>query len=145
MCAFLIIGTFLTPATTDIAANADFAIPEGALQVSSLDCGGHVVPWLLALPFLESTIATLGAPLFVACALVVVGVLACYVAFFIRFGVRRPDETVKAYWEAQEEEAEEPTEETEESREAEREPAGTSADGTSAGQSEATRQPEARR
>jgi hypothetical protein len=58
--------------------------------------------------------------------------------------VRRPDEPVKAYWEAQEE-AEEPTEETEESREAEREPAGTSADGTSAKQSEATREPEAKR
>jgi hypothetical protein len=106
--------------------------------------GGHVVPWLLALPFLGNTIATLNVPLLVACALVVVRVLACYVAFFMRFGVRRPDETVKAYWEAQEE-AEEPTEETEESREAEREPAGTSADGTSAKQSEATREPEAKR
>jgi PTS system galactitol-specific IIC component len=44
MFAFLVIGTFLAPATTDIAANADFAIPEGALLVSSLDGGGHVVP-----------------------------------------------------------------------------------------------------
>jgi galactitol PTS system EIIC component len=82
MCAFLIIGTFLAPATTDIAGNAGFAIPAGALEVSSLDGGGHVVPWLLALPFLGSTIANLGAPLLVACALVVVGVLACYAAFF---------------------------------------------------------------
>jgi galactitol PTS system EIIC component len=137
MCAFLAIGTFLAPATTDIAANADFAIPEGALQVSSLDGGGHVVPWLLALPFLGSTIATLGVPLLVACSLVVVGVLACYVAFFVRFGVRRPDETVEVYWEADKE-----AEEAEESREAEREREGAA---SSAEQSEATREPEARR
>ena len=110
MCAFLIIGTFLAPATTDIAGNAGFAIPASALEVSSLDGGGHVVPWLLALPFLGSTIANLGAPLLVACALVVVGVLACYAAFFARFGVMRPDETVRTDWEGAEAE-EEPAEE----------------------------------
>jgi PTS system galactitol-specific IIC component len=110
MCAFLVIGTFLALATTDIAGNANFAIPAGTLEVSSLDGGGHVVPWLLALPFLGSTIANLGAPLLVACALVVVGVLACYAAFFARFGVVRPDETVRTEWEGAETE-EEPAEE----------------------------------
>lgn len=86
------------------------SVPAGALEVSSLDGGGHVVPWLLALPFLGSTIANLGAPLLVACILVVVGVLACYVAFFARFGVVRPDETVRTEWEGAEAE-EEPAEE----------------------------------
>jgi hypothetical protein len=64
----------------------------------------------LALPFLGSTIANLSAPLLVACALVVVGVLACYAAFFARFGVMRPDETVRTDWEGAEAE-EEPAEE----------------------------------
>ncbi|CAN5574669.1 PTS galactitol transporter subunit IIC [soil metagenome] len=98
VCGLLIVGTFLAPATTEIAQNANFDMPEGALQVSSLDGGSHIVPWLFALPFLGSTIANLGVPILIASAIVVVAVLACYAAFFARFGVVKPDETVYTYW-----------------------------------------------
>jgi PTS system galactitol-specific IIC component len=105
MFAFLVIGTFLAPATTEIARGADFAIPEGATLISSLDGGGHVVPWLLALPFLGQTIAEQTLPMLIASGIVVVGVLACYAAFFIRFGLRRPENTVKRFWDGGTEDA----------------------------------------
>ncbi|MCA1728023.1 MAG: hypothetical protein LC751_01005, partial [Actinobacteria bacterium] len=160
MCAFLVIGTFLAPATTEIAQNADFAIPESALLVSSLDGGGHFIPWLFALPFLGSTIAGLSVPMLIASAIVVIGTLACYVAFFMRYGLRQPDETVKADWEGfaetEEPAEEEPSEEeTAERPDYEREPARASSDGasanrasteeTSSGQAGTTREPEAGR
>lgn len=110
MSAFLVIGTFLAPATTDIARNADFNIPNDALLISSLDGGGHLVPWLIALPFLTETISNLTAPMFLASAIVVVGAIACYVAFFVRFGLWRPDEKVKVVWDGAGA-AEEPAEE----------------------------------
>jgi PTS system galactitol-specific IIC component len=98
VCAFLVIGTFLAPATTDIARAADFPIPEGATLISSLDGGGHVVPWLLALPFLGETIAEQTLPMLIACSIVVIGVLACYAAYFIRFGLMRPENKVHDSW-----------------------------------------------
>lgn len=120
MCAFLIIGTFLAPATTEITRNADPSlIPPDALQVSSLDGGGHLVPWIFALPFLGNTISNLSAPVFIACALIVVGAIACYVAFFMRFGLFNPDVKVKAEWESSAESGETAAE-----RETEKEPAG---------------------
>lgn len=138
MCAFLVIGTFLAPATTEIARNANFDMPEGALLVSSLDGGGHVVPWLFALPFLGETISNLSASMFIASAIVVVGVLACYIAFFARFGVVAPDEPVYTYWhgesreEAEQREAEEEGESEEaEEGESEEEPAEETAETTS--------------
>jgi galactitol PTS system EIIC component len=133
--AFLVIGTFLAPATTQIARNANFDIPENALLISSLDGGAHLVPWLVALPFLGGTIADLSAPMLVACAIIVVAALACYAVFFSRFGVRRPDETVRAAWESEEAE-----EEGTEKQEADREPAGTpGATATEAGKPETSR------
>jgi PTS system galactitol-specific IIC component len=160
MFAFLVIGTFLAPATTEIAQNADFAIPESALLVSSLDGGGHLIPWLFALPFLGSIIAGLSVPMLIASTIVVIGTLACYVAFFMRYGLRQPDETVKADWEGsaetEEPAEEEPSEEeTAERPDDEREPARASSDGasanrasteeTSSGQAGTTREPEAGR
>jgi len=140
MAAFLVIGTFLAPATTEIARQANFDIPQGALQISSLDGGGHLVPWLLALPFLGETIADQTLPMLIACGVVVVGSLACYVAFFTRFGLRRPDESIKPYWEAQKEQ-EEGAQEQESTQEEEgsREPAGAGE------RSEAASEPEAGR
>jgi PTS system galactitol-specific IIC component len=141
MCAFLIIGTFLAPATTQIAQNANFDMPEGALLVSSLDGGGHIVPWLFALPFLGSTIADLSVSMLIASAIVVVGVLACYAAFFTRFGVVKPDESVYTYWHGEapgEESAEEDSEGESEEEAEEEEPAEESAE-TTGGEQETKR------
>lgn len=138
MFAFLVIGTFLAPATTDIARGAAFDIPENAALISSLDGGGHVVPWLLALPFLGGAIANLTAPMLLASAIVVVGVVSCYVAFFLRFGLRRPEDPIRAEYVGEEETQEEAAEETAEEPAAEpgRQPSG---------QTRSTAEPEAGR
>jgi len=147
MFAFLVTGTFLAPATTDIARDAAFNIPENAALISSLDGGGHVVPWLLALPFLGSAIANLSAPMILASAIVVIGVISCYVAFFIRFGLRRPEDPVRASYVGEDEEA--PAEDTSQTEDAPaEEPAGEPEGEPSqqpSGQTRSTAEPEAGR
>ncbi|MFR2775527.1 MAG: PTS galactitol transporter subunit IIC [Anaerostipes sp.] len=47
MIAILYIGTALAPVATTIAQSTQFAFPEGASQISSLDIGAHLVPFLI--------------------------------------------------------------------------------------------------
>lgn len=47
MIAILYIGTNLAPTVTMIAHSTNFAFPEGASAVSSLDVGAHLVPYII--------------------------------------------------------------------------------------------------
>jgi len=48
MICILYIATDLAPTVTTIAKSVDFAFPEGAKYVSSLDIGAHLVPYVIA-------------------------------------------------------------------------------------------------
>lgn len=48
MICILYIATDLAPTVTTIAKSVDFAFPEGAKYVSSLDIGAHLVPYIIA-------------------------------------------------------------------------------------------------
>lgn len=47
MIAMLYIGTALAPTATAIAQSTQFAFPEGASAISSLDIGAHLVPYIV--------------------------------------------------------------------------------------------------
>lgn len=47
MTAILYIGTDLAPVTTMVAQATNFAFPEGAAAISSLDIGAHLVPYII--------------------------------------------------------------------------------------------------
>lgn len=49
----LIIGTQLAPYLTQMGADVKFKMPEGAVQISSIDVGAHLSGYLLALPFIK--------------------------------------------------------------------------------------------
>lgn len=117
----LVIGTFLAPATTEIARNADFDFPANALQVSALDGGAHLVPWLFALPFLGDTLSGLSINMLIASFTIVVAALACYLVFFLKYGVRRPEDAISTDWHADDETEEEAEEEVSEAEEEEAE------------------------
>ncbi|MFP4371193.1 MAG: PTS galactitol transporter subunit IIC [Halanaerobium sp.] len=81
---FLVIGTFLAPMTTTLAQEANFSIPEGAAQISSLDVGGHLAPWLLMLPFIGNIFAELGSGFAIFSILFAIFTGGCYVIFFYK-------------------------------------------------------------
>lgn len=81
---FLVIGTFLAPMTTTLAQEASFAIPEGAAQISSLDVGGHLAPWLLMLPFIGDIFAELGNGFAMFSILFAIFTAGCYIIFFYK-------------------------------------------------------------
>ncbi|QTL99933.1 PTS galactitol transporter subunit IIC [Iocasia frigidifontis] len=84
VAGFLIIGTFLAPMTTDLAKTANFSIPEGAAQISSLDVGGHLSPWLLMLPFITKIFAELGNTFTIVSIVFAIFAVSCYVLFFYK-------------------------------------------------------------
>lgn len=47
MTAILYIGTDLASVTTMVAQSTNFAFPEGATAISSLDIGAHLVPYII--------------------------------------------------------------------------------------------------
>jgi PTS system galactitol-specific IIC component len=82
MTGILSIGTFLAPMTVVLAKGAHFAIPAGAIQISSLDSGAHLLPFILVFGFAFSTVVGLG-PIFVAWAsLWVLFSVVCYIIYF---------------------------------------------------------------
>lgn len=81
---FLVIGTFLAPMTTTLAQEAGFAIPEGATQISSLDGGAHLAPWLLMLPFIGHVFAELGTGFAIFSILIAMFTAGCYIVFFYK-------------------------------------------------------------
>ncbi len=81
---FLVIGTFLAPMTTTLAQEASFNIPEGATQISSLDVGGHLAPWLLMLPFIGEIFSELGTGFSMFSILFALFTAGCYLIFFYK-------------------------------------------------------------
>lgn len=81
MAGILAIASFLAPMTTQLASMAHFAIPKGALEISSIDSGAHLFPWVLVFPFAVKQIQALG-PAFMAWSVVIlVGTVVSYVVF----------------------------------------------------------------
>ncbi len=78
----LIIGTNLAPYVTQMAQDVNFAIPQGAIQISALDAGSHLTAYLLALPFL--TFLTNGVSGMVIVGLVVAALFAVIFGVIIR-------------------------------------------------------------
>jgi galactitol PTS system EIIC component len=91
MVGILTIGTFLAPATTDLARAAQFDIPEGTLLISSLDVGAHVSSWLLALPFMTADLTASGTGVLVSSLILAPVVVLCYVIFFLKRGAWDPE------------------------------------------------------
>ncbi|ADQ14105.1 PTS galactitol transporter subunit IIC [Halanaerobium hydrogeniformans] len=81
---FLVIGTFLAPMTTTLAYEAGFAIPEGATQISSLNGGAHLAPWLLMLPFIGNIFAELGSGFAIFSIIFAIFTAGCYGIFFYK-------------------------------------------------------------
>lgn len=80
--AFMLsIATFLAPATTDLAIAAQFSIPEGAAQISAIDSGAHLAPFMLAFPFIFSKAAQYGTAFQVWIVFVLAFSLLCYIIY----------------------------------------------------------------
>lgn len=112
MTAMLSIATFLAPMTTELARGANFDIPEGAVQISSIDSGAHLVPFLLNFPFGLGEISGYGAAFLIWSFVIVIATLVCYAAYFVyvrRGGVPGMDD--KHLYVTEEEEDEEEYEE----------------------------------
>jgi len=82
MAGILSIGTFLAPMTTTLAHGAHFSIPKNTLQISSLDSGSHLVPFLLVFGFAVKQIGSYGSGFLIWSAAWVVFSLVCYIAYF---------------------------------------------------------------
>lgn len=81
MAAILSIATFLAPMTTQLASMAQFDIPEGALEISSIDSGAHLFPWVLVFPFAVREIQALGPSFMAWSVAILLGTLVCYAIF----------------------------------------------------------------
>jgi PTS system galactitol-specific IIC component len=95
MTGILTIATFLAPMTTELAESAGFAIPAGAVDISSLDSGAHLVPFLLTFPFALGEISDYGAVFLVWSVLILIFTLICYaayIAYVVRGGVPGMDD-----------------------------------------------------
>jgi PTS system galactitol-specific IIC component len=81
MTGILIIGTFLAPMVTDLAVQADFAIPEGTNLISSLDVGAHLSSWVLMVPFVWGTLSSQGTAFLIFSMFFFVFAIFSYVIF----------------------------------------------------------------
>ena len=84
VAGFLIIGTFLAPMTTDLAQAANFTIPEGTAEISSLDVGGHLAPWLFMLPFIGDIFAELNNGFAIFSIIFALFTAFCYLIFLYK-------------------------------------------------------------
>lgn len=83
IACMLSIATFLAPATTDLAIAAGFSMPENTAQISSIDSGAHLVPFMLAFGFIFGQAQQFGTPFMVWISLILVFCIASYIAYFI--------------------------------------------------------------
>lgn len=83
MACILVIGTFLAPMTTQLAVDAKFDIPKGALQISSLDVGAHLSSWLLVLPFSLGTLFNEGIGFTIVALFVAIFTVISYIVFIV--------------------------------------------------------------
>lgn len=81
MAVMLSIGTFLAPMTTELASMANFDVPEGALQISSIDSGAHLLPWALVFPFAIKDIQQFGVAFTVWSVVILLGTILSYAIF----------------------------------------------------------------
>lgn len=79
----LTIGTFMAPATTTLAQQAHFAIPQGASQISSIDSGAHLIAYFFAFFFVFAQAKTYGAAFIGFSIFLLAFAVVCYAAFFI--------------------------------------------------------------
>lgn len=86
IACMLSIATFLAPATTEMARAANFAIPAGATQISSIDSGAHLAPFMLAFGFIFSQAAQYGLGFQVWISFILAFALFSYIAYFIYIG-----------------------------------------------------------
>jgi len=83
VATMLTIATFLAPATTQLAHAANFAIPAGTAQISSLDSGAHLAPFLIAFGFVFEQARQYGAAFMVWSIFLVCFCVASYIAYFV--------------------------------------------------------------
>lgn len=82
MMGILSVGTFLAPMTVVLAKGAHFALPAGAVSISSLDSGAHLIPFILVFSFAVGQVGSYG-PVFLIWSIAwVVFALVCYVVYF---------------------------------------------------------------
>jgi PTS system galactitol-specific IIC component len=83
MAGILSVATFLAPMTVVLAKGAHFAIPKGAISISSLDSGAHMISFVLVFFFALNEVGSYG-PVFLAwAALWVLFTVVCYIAYFV--------------------------------------------------------------
>ncbi|GER84336.1 PTS galactitol transporter subunit IIC [Thermogemmatispora aurantia] len=83
MAGILSVGTFLAPMTVVLAKGAHFAIPKGAISISSLDSGAHLISFALVFFFSLQQVGSYGPVFLIWSALWVAFTVACYIAYFL--------------------------------------------------------------
>lgn len=83
VACMLTIGTFMAPATTTLAHQANFAIPNGASQISSIDSGAHLIAYFFAFFFVFGQAKAYGTAFIVFSIFLLTFALVCYIAFFV--------------------------------------------------------------
>ncbi len=109
VACMLTIGTFMAPATTILAHQANFTIPQNASQISSIDSGAHLIAYFFAFFFVFAQAKAYGTAFIVWSIILLAIALVCYVTFFAHVirGGKPGIEDREQYMSADELEAEE--------------------------------------
>ena len=83
IACMLTIGTFMAPTTTELARQANFAIPNGASQISAIDSGAHLIAYFIAFFFVFGQAKAYGTAFIVFSIFLLAFAVLCYVAFFV--------------------------------------------------------------
>ncbi len=92
LAGMLMIATNLAPLVTQMARDAKFAFPEGAVQIASIDVGAHLTSYLLALPF--TLYLTYGVPALVGVGIAVIALFALVYITIMRRSTAQPEPVV---------------------------------------------------
>ena len=83
IACMLTIGTFMAPTTTELARQANFAIPNGASQISAIDSGAHLIAYFIAFFFVFGQAKAYSTAFIVFSIFLLAFAVLCYVAFFV--------------------------------------------------------------
>ena len=83
IACMLTIGTFMAPTTTELARQANCAIPNGASQISAIDSGAHLIAYFIAFFFVFGQAKAYGTAFIVFSIFLLAFAVLCYVAFFV--------------------------------------------------------------
>lgn len=83
VACMLTIGTFMAPATTVLAHQANFTIPQGASQISSIDSGAHLIAYFFAFFFVFGQAKAYGTAFIIFSIFLLTVSVICYVVFFV--------------------------------------------------------------